>query len=199
MKARFVNTLRFCSNPLPPLRSWRCRRSFTSFNRHRRRNNSYGGWNVRQCRSGCQHLELALYRSLVRSIPRRECLDLLPSLRRYVFSVFTGSSERIDPSSSESGLFNPAVTLGMYLIGALKPLRAVLLLVSQFAAGIAGSAIVYGLLPGKFKSANLAKHSSHSVSRIGDFNVQTTLSANTSIVRGVFIETFLTALLMMAM
>ena len=101
MKARFVNTLRFCSNPLPPLRSWRCRRSFTSFNRHRRRNNSYGGWNVRQCRSGCQHLELALYRSLVRSIPRRECLDLLPSLRRYVFSVFTGSSERIDPSSSD--------------------------------------------------------------------------------------------------
>jgi len=46
------------------------------------------------------------------------------------------------------GLFNPAVTLGMYLIGALKPLRAVLLLVSQFAAGIAGSAIVYALLPG---------------------------------------------------
>ncbi|GAA5835543.1 hypothetical protein JCM5353_002392 [Sporobolomyces roseus] len=77
------------------------------------------------------------------------------------------------------GLFNPAVTLGMYLIGALKPLRAALLLVSQFAAGIAGSAIVYALLP-------------------GDLNVQTTLSANTSIVRGVFIEMFLTALLMMA-
>ncbi|GAA5964302.1 hypothetical protein JCM3765_006450 [Sporobolomyces pararoseus] len=77
------------------------------------------------------------------------------------------------------GLFNPAVTLAMWLIGAVKPLRAVLLVIAQCAGGIAGSALVYGLLP-------------------GSFNVQTTLSANTSIVRGVFIEMFLTAMLLMA-
>ncbi|GAA6004742.1 hypothetical protein JCM11491_002213 [Sporobolomyces phaffii] len=77
------------------------------------------------------------------------------------------------------GLFNPAVTLSMWLIGAIKPLRAVLLTISQLAGAIAGSAIVYALLP-------------------GSFNVQTTLSANTSIVRGIFIEMFLTAMLLMA-
>ncbi|GAA5927486.1 uncharacterized protein JCM15063_005914 [Sporobolomyces koalae] len=77
------------------------------------------------------------------------------------------------------GLFNPAVTLSMWLIGAVKPLRAILLVISQIAGGIAGSAVVYALLP-------------------GSFNVQTTLSANTSIVRGVFIEMFLTSMLLMA-
>ncbi|GAA5882135.1 hypothetical protein JCM16303_005620 [Sporobolomyces ruberrimus] len=77
------------------------------------------------------------------------------------------------------GLFNPAVSLSLYLAGALQPLRAILLVVAQLAGGIAGSAIVYALLP-------------------GSFNVQTTLSANTSIVRGVFIEMFLTAMLLMA-
>ncbi|GAA5918514.1 hypothetical protein JCM1841_003275 [Sporobolomyces salmonicolor] len=76
------------------------------------------------------------------------------------------------------GLFNPAVSFGMMLVGAIKPLRAALLVISQILGGIAASAIVYGLLP-------------------GTLNVQTALSTDTSITRGLFIEMFLTAMLML--
>ncbi|GAA5893036.1 uncharacterized protein JCM6883_007545 [Sporobolomyces salmoneus] len=77
------------------------------------------------------------------------------------------------------GLFNPAVTFTFWLCGIIKPLRAILLVISQTAGAVCGSALVLGLLP-------------------GSFNVQTTLSGNTSITRGVFIEMFLTAMLMLA-
>ncbi|GAA6023104.1 hypothetical protein JCM10207_007721 [Rhodosporidiobolus poonsookiae] len=75
------------------------------------------------------------------------------------------------------GLFNPAVSLGMTLVGALTPLRAALLTVAQILGGITGSAIIQALLP-------------------GTLNVRTLLSPGTSIVRGLFIEMFLTAMLM---
>ncbi|GAA5821933.1 hypothetical protein JCM11251_004784 [Rhodosporidiobolus azoricus] len=75
------------------------------------------------------------------------------------------------------GLFNPAVSLGMLLVGALTPIRAALLVVAQILGGIVGSAIIQALLP-------------------GTLNVRTTLSAGTSIARGLFIEMFLTSLLM---
>ncbi|BGO90162.1 hypothetical protein NBRC10512_002555 [Rhodotorula toruloides] len=67
------------------------------------------------------------------------------------------------------GLFNPAVTLGMLLVGALSPLRAALLVVSQILGGITGSAIIQALLP-------------------GTLNVRTTLASGVSIARGLFIE-----------
>jgi aquaporin related protein len=57
------------------------------------------------------------------------------------------------------GLFNPAVTLAMWLIGAVKPVRAMLLVIAQVAGGIAGSAIVYGLLPGMSSSTGPFHHS----------------------------------------
>ncbi|ESZ90878.1 hypothetical protein SBOR_8747 [Sclerotinia borealis F-4128] len=62
------------------------------------------------------------------------------------------------------GLFNPAVTLGMVLVGALPIARAIYLFVAQ----------ILGLFP-------------------TTFNVRTTLAASTSTVRGVFIEAILTA------
>uniref|UniRef100_A0A0K3C7V8 BY PROTMAP: gi/472588445/gb/EMS25917.1/ water channel [Rhodosporidium toruloides NP11] gi/647396237/emb/CDR38261.1/ RHTO0S03e07030g1_1 [Rhodosporidium toruloides] n=1 Tax=Rhodotorula toruloides TaxID=5286 RepID=A0A0K3C7V8_RHOTO len=71
------------------------------------------------------------------------------------------------------GLFNPAVTLGMLLVGALSPLRAALLVVSQILGGITGAAIIQALLP-------------------GTLNVRTTLADGVSIARGLFIEIFLT-------
>ncbi|GAA5986434.1 hypothetical protein JCM11641_000999 [Rhodosporidiobolus odoratus] len=77
------------------------------------------------------------------------------------------------------GLFNPAVSLGMMLVGALTPIRAALLTVSQILGGISGAAIIQALLP-------------------GTLNVRTTLSPGTSVVRGLFIEMFLTSLLMLA-
>lgn len=78
------------------------------------------------------------------------------------------------------GLFNPAVSLGMAIAGALTPLRAIFLTISQILGGIVGAAIIQALLP-------------------GTLNVATKLSPGTSVARGLFLEMFLTALLMLAM
>lgn len=72
------------------------------------------------------------------------------------------------------GLFNPAVTVGMCLIGALPWIRGVLLFFTQIVAGMASAALVSCLFP-------------------GELNVRTTLGGGTSIVQGLFIEMFLTA------
>ena len=74
-----------------------------------------------------------------------------------------------EPPVDES-ILNPA----MLLVGAIKPLRAVCLFLSQMIGAIAASAMVLGVFPAKV-------------------NVRTTLSSSTSLVRGVFIEAFLTA------
>ncbi|OAK95694.1 aquaporin-like protein [Phaeosphaeriaceae sp. SRC1lsM3a] len=74
------------------------------------------------------------------------------------------------------GLFNPAVTLGLLLIHALTPLRAALCFVAQMLAGICAAAVVSALFPGQL-------------------NVSTTLGAGVSIAQGVFLEMFLTSLL----
>ncbi|CAO2657224.1 Nn.00g033500.m01.CDS01 [Neocucurbitaria sp. VM-36] len=72
------------------------------------------------------------------------------------------------------GLFNPAVTIAMGLIGAVPWVKAALLIVSQILAGIAAAGIVSTLFP-------------------GPLSVRTSLSPETSVVRGLFIEMFLTA------
>lgn len=72
------------------------------------------------------------------------------------------------------GLFNPAVTLGMVLVGAIPVLRAVILVAAQICGGIAASGMVLGMFPTQF-------------------NVRTTLAGGTSLVQGVFIEAILTA------
>jgi len=77
------------------------------------------------------------------------------------------------------GLFNPAVSLGMVLVGALSPLRGALLTFSQILGGITGAAIIQAITP-------------------GTLNVRTTLGGGTSVAQGLFIEMFLTSLLMLA-
>lgn len=77
------------------------------------------------------------------------------------------------------GLFNPAVSLGMVLVGALTPLRGALLTLSQILGGITGAAIIQAITP-------------------GTLNVRTTLGGGTSVAQGLFIEMFLTSLLMLA-
>lgn len=72
------------------------------------------------------------------------------------------------------GLFNPAVTIGMCLIGALPWVRGSLLFVVQLLGGITASALVSCMFP-------------------GPLNVQTSLGGNTSVVQGLFIEMMLTA------
>uniref|UniRef100_A0A0K3CC24 BY PROTMAP: gi/647396238/emb/CDR38262.1/ RHTO0S03e07052g1_1 [Rhodosporidium toruloides] n=1 Tax=Rhodotorula toruloides TaxID=5286 RepID=A0A0K3CC24_RHOTO len=76
-------------------------------------------------------------------------------------------------------LFNPAITLGMFLVGAMSPVRAVILAFAQILGGITGAAITEALLP-------------------GNLMVRTTLKTGISVVRGLFIEMFMTALLMLA-
>lgn len=72
------------------------------------------------------------------------------------------------------GLFNPAVTFAMLLCRAISPIRASLLLIAQVVGSIFSSYVVSVMFP-------------------TTFNVRTTLSSGTSLVRGVFIEAVLTA------
>lgn len=75
------------------------------------------------------------------------------------------------------GLFNPAVSFGMALVGALTPLRACLLTFAQILGGITGAAIVDAITP-------------------GTLNVRTQLGGGTTVARGLFIEMFMTSMLM---
>ncbi|OLN92261.1 Aquaporin-1-like protein 1 [Colletotrichum chlorophyti] len=72
------------------------------------------------------------------------------------------------------GLFNPAVTLGMLLVKAIPPIRALCLFVAQILGGMLASVIVRFLFPEKF-------------------NVRTSLGGGATVVQGVFIEAILTA------
>ncbi|KAN0105818.1 aquaporin-like protein [Hyaloscypha variabilis] len=71
------------------------------------------------------------------------------------------------------GMLNPAVTLGLVLIGAVPPIRGLLVFPCQMLAGIAAAGVVSGLFPGPLL-VNLG------------------LDAGTSVVQGLFIEMFLT-------
>ena len=46
------------------------------------------------------------------------------------------------------GLFNPNITLALFLVGIVGPVRFVLFCIAQMVGAIAASAIVYGLTPG---------------------------------------------------
>ncbi|KAI9833351.1 MAG: hypothetical protein M1819_003746 [Sarea resinae] len=72
------------------------------------------------------------------------------------------------------GMFNPAVTLGMALIGAVPYWRSLWVFIAQIIGGIASAGVVSCLFPGPLA-------------------VQTTLGGSTSVVQGLFIEMFLTA------
>lgn len=76
------------------------------------------------------------------------------------------------------GLFNPAISLGLALVGVITPIRAALLSVAQCLGAITGAALIQCLLP-------------------GPLYITTRLSATMSPVRGLFLEMFLTAMLML--
>ena len=75
----------------------------------------------------------------------------------------------------EGGMFNPAVAIAMFVTGGLGLLRLGLVIVAQLLGSVAASALVVGLLPGDGIAAT------------------TGLADDTSVVRGLFIEAFLTA------
>ncbi|ETN45706.1 uncharacterized protein HMPREF1541_09539 [Cyphellophora europaea CBS 101466] len=72
------------------------------------------------------------------------------------------------------GLFNPAVTLGLCLIGGVPWSRGGLAVIAQMLGAMASAGVVKGLFPGPLA-------------------VTTSLSASTSLAQGLFIEMFLTA------
>ncbi|KAG4443352.1 hypothetical protein IFR05_001141 [Cadophora sp. M221] len=72
------------------------------------------------------------------------------------------------------GLFNPAVTLALWLCGGMSTLRSILVVPAQLIAGIAAAGAVAAMYP-------------------GPMDVDTVLGGGTSITRGLFIEVFLTA------
>lgn len=76
------------------------------------------------------------------------------------------------------GMFNPAVTLGLVLVGAVKPLRGLVIFPTQIVAGIAAAAVTDGLIPGPLKVAN-------------------TLGGGANRTQGLFLEMFLTAQLVL--
>jgi len=73
-------------------------------------------------------------------------------------------------------VFNPNISLALFLVGALKPVRFVLYSIAQLAGGIAASALIFALTPGKLV-----------------FN--TSLQKGIHPEQGVFIEAFCTAAL----
>ncbi|KAL5406704.1 hypothetical protein PMIN04_011953 [Paraphaeosphaeria minitans] len=77
------------------------------------------------------------------------------------------------------GLFNPAVSVALALVGAIGWAKAFLLIIAQIVGAIAAAAVVSGLLPGPLA-------------------VRTTLSDGVSVTRGVFIEALCTAELIFA-
>lgn len=68
--------------------------------------------------------------------------------------------------------------MGLFLAGALKPIRAVLVFIAQILAGIAAAAVVDSLTP-------------------GPLTVSTKLAPGMSVARGLFLEMFLTAQLVL--
>lgn len=67
------------------------------------------------------------------------------------------------------GLFNPAVTVGMMLIGATKYLRGAMIIVAQVLGGISAAAVISAMFP-------------------GPLNVRTSLGGGASVTQGLFIE-----------
>lgn len=72
-------------------------------------------------------------------------------------------------------MFNPAVAIAMFATGGIDIVRLVLVIVAELAGGIAASGLVVGLLPGNGIAAT------------------TGLGDDISVVRGLFLELFLTA------
>ncbi|CAK7204808.1 Aquaporin-1 [Sporothrix eucalyptigena] len=77
------------------------------------------------------------------------------------------------------GLFNPAVTLSLCLVGAVGPVRGVVVFIAQLLGGICAAAVLSALLPGPLQAS-------------------TTLRDDTSIARGLFIEMFATSILVLS-
>jgi len=74
------------------------------------------------------------------------------------------------------GLFNPAVTLALCLVGVVGPVRSLFIFIAQVVGSIAAAAAVNGLIP----------------TRADDVLFRVALSQGTSVAQGLFLEMFFT-------
>jgi len=95
------------------------------------------------------------------------CMGLSLLASAWVFYRITG------------GLFNPSISLALFVVGVIGPIRFILYIIAQFAGAIAASALLRALTPEPFL-------------------VNTYLRSGTNRAQGVFIEAFITAILVMA-
>lgn len=72
-------------------------------------------------------------------------------------------------------MFNPAVAIAMFATGGIDLVRLILVVVAELAGAVAASGLIVGLLPG------------------GSIAATTGLAEGMSVVRGLFLEIFLTA------
>ncbi|KAH9032654.1 aquaporin-like protein [Lactarius pseudohatsudake] len=77
------------------------------------------------------------------------------------------------------GLFNPDVSLALFLIGAIRPVRFILFCIAQLTGAITAAAVILSLTPGAL-------------------TYNTVPSPNINLAQGVFIEMFITAALCLA-
>lgn len=91
----------------------------------------------------------------------------------------------------------------MFLVGVLTPMRAVLLTISQILGGITGSAIIQALLPGTLNVRTtlipgMSVRSTFSPCELSRGRCADSRSSSpaSQVVRGLFLEMFLTAMLM---
>lgn len=99
------------------------------------------------------------------------------------------------------GLFNPAITLGCVVIGAMPPVKGGLLAVSQLLGGIAASGMVQALVPGELAvGTGLARRLplDEDAYFVSWSYTDSKRTAGVSTAQGLFLEMFLTALLMIS-
>jgi MIP family channel proteins len=120
--------------------------------------------------AGCQ----VAYTNTAASIPARTAI--LPSALLYA-ALSVGFSLVVNAwvfFRVTSGLFNPAITLGMCLVGSLPWSRGACIAISQLLAGMTAAGLVSCVFPGELRA-------------------ETLLGSRTSVVRGFFIEALLSA------
>ncbi|KAG8674882.1 Aquaporin-1 [Fusarium poae] len=118
--------------------------------------------------------------ALVTNSPSNSDTPLLPFSLMYIAASF-GTALAVNVwifYRVSGGMFNPAVTLGLVLVGAVTPIHALLIIPTQLVAAITAAGITDALLPGPLLVTNA-------------------LGNGTSVAQGVFIEMFLTAQLVL--
>jgi aquaporin related protein len=118
--------------------------------------------------------------ALVTNSPSDPTSPLLPFSLMYIAASF-GTALAVNVwifYRVSGGMFNPAVTVGLVLVGAVTPLHALAIIPTQLVAAIAAAGITDALLPGPLLVTNA-------------------LGNGTSVAQGVFIEMFLTAQLVL--